>query len=56
VNGFSAELQRGAHHELSLAYRAGKNNMMVAVYRDRLRNPALTGVGAPAGQQWGSAE
>jgi hypothetical protein len=49
VNGFSAELQRGAHHELSLAHRAGKNNMMLAVYRDRLRNPALTGVGAPAG-------
>ena len=49
VNGFSAELQRGAHHELSLSHRAGKNNMMLAVYRDRLRNPALTGVGAPAG-------
>jgi len=50
VNGFSAELQRGAHHELSLAHRAGKNNVMLAVYRDRLRNPALTGVGAPAGE------
>jgi carboxypeptidase family protein len=49
VNGFSAELQRGAHHELSLAHRSGKNNMMLAVYRDRLRDPALTGVGTPAG-------
>ena len=49
VNGFSAELQRGAHHELSLAHRSGKNNMMLAVYRDRLRDPALTGVGSPAG-------
>src|SRR5258706_7157976 len=47
VNGFSAELQRGAHHELSLAHRTGKNNMMLAVYRDSLRDPALTGVGAP---------
>jgi hypothetical protein len=47
VNGFSAELQRGAHHELSLAHRSGKNNMMLAVYRDRLRDPALTGVGSP---------
>ena len=49
VNGFSADLQRGAHHEISLAHRAGKNNMMLAVYRDRLRDPALTGVGTPAG-------
>jgi len=49
VNGFSAELQRGAHHELSLAHRSGKNNMMLAVYRDRLRDPALTGVGSTAG-------
>lgn len=47
VNGFSPELQRGAHHELSLAHRSGKNNMMLAVYRDRLRDPALTGVGTP---------
>jgi hypothetical protein len=47
VNGFSAELQRGAHHEVSLAHRSGKNNMMLAVYRDRLRDPALTGVGSP---------
>jgi hypothetical protein len=49
VNGFSPELQRGAHHELSVAHRSGKNNMMLAVYRDRLRDPALTGVGSPAG-------
>ncbi len=47
INGFSAELQRGAHHELSLAHRSGRNNMMLAVYRDRLRDPALTGVGSP---------
>ena len=47
VNGFAPELQRGAHHEVSLAHRAGKNNVMLAAYRDRLRNPALTGVGAP---------
>ena len=48
VNGFSPEIQRGSHHELSLAHRAGKNNLMLAVYRDRLRDPALTGVGSPA--------
>jgi len=47
VNGFAPELQRGAHHEVSLAHRTGKNNMMLAVYRDSLRDPALTGVGAP---------
>jgi hypothetical protein len=47
VTGFAAELQRGAHHELSLAHRVGKNNVMLAVYRDRMRDPALIGVGAP---------
>ena len=47
VNGFSPELQRGAHHELSISHRAGRNSMMLAAYHDRLRDPALTGVGVP---------
>jgi len=47
VNGFAPELQRGAHHEFSLSHRIGKNNVMLAAYRDRLRDPALTGVGNP---------
>ncbi len=48
VSGFAPALQRSAHHELSLARRVGKNNMMVAVYRDRLRDTALVGIGAVA--------
>ncbi len=47
VNGFAPELQRGAHHELSIAHRSGRNNILLAAYRDRLRDPALTGVGNP---------
>ncbi len=49
VNDFTPALQRSSHHELSVSHRAGKNNLMFAVYRDRLRNTALVGVGAAAG-------
>ena len=49
VNDFTPALQRSSHHELSVSHRAGKNNLMLAVYRDRLRNTALVGVGAAAG-------
>jgi hypothetical protein len=47
--GFSSSLERAHHHELALSHRAGKNNLQVAVYSDRVADPALTGVGeAPA--------
>ena len=49
VNGFAPELQRGAHHEVSIAHRSGKNNVMLAAFHDRLRNTALTGVGTTTG-------
>ena len=49
VNDFTPALQRSSHHELSVSHRAGKNNLMLAVYRDRLRNTALVGVGTAAG-------
>jgi len=48
VNDFAPALQRSSHHEISVAKRAGKNNLMLAVYRDRLRNTALVGVGVAA--------
>ena len=48
VSDFAPALQRSSHHEISLARRAGKNNLMLAVYRDRLRNTALVGAGAVA--------
>jgi hypothetical protein len=44
---FSSSLERAHHHELALSHRAGKNNLQVAVYSDRVTDPALTGVGEP---------
>ncbi len=38
-------LQKAHHQEVSLSRRLGKNNLQVAVYSDRVANPALTGVG-----------
>jgi len=43
--GFSPGLERAHHHELALSRRVGQNNLQVAVYSDRVANPALTGVG-----------
>ena len=42
---FSPGLERVHHHEVSLSHRAGKTNMQVAVYSDRVLDPALTGIG-----------
>jgi len=42
---FSPGLERAHHHEVSLSHRAGKTNMQVAVYSDRVLDPALTGIG-----------
>jgi Carboxypeptidase regulatory-like domain len=42
---FSPALERAHHHEVSFSQRAGKTNMQVAVYSDRVLDPALTGVG-----------
>lgn len=43
--GYSPQIERAHHHELSLARRVGKNNLQVAVFSDRVGNPALTGTG-----------
>lgn len=43
--GFSPAVERAHHHELSVSQRVGKNKFQVAVYSDRVVNPALTGVG-----------
>jgi hypothetical protein len=45
VSDFAPALQRSSHHELSVAHRMGKNNLMLAAYHDRLRDTALVGVG-----------
>jgi hypothetical protein len=43
--GFSPSLERAHHHELSLSRRMGNTNVQVAMYSDRVADPALTGVG-----------
>jgi hypothetical protein len=45
IAGFSPALERAHHHELSVSRRVGKNNLQMAVYSDRVLDPALTGVG-----------
>lgn len=43
--GFSPKLESAHHHELSLSRRVGKNNLQVAVFSDRVGDPALLGTG-----------
>jgi Carboxypeptidase regulatory-like domain len=45
VNDFAPALQRSSHHEVSVARRMGKNNLMLAAFHDRIRDTALVGVG-----------
>jgi len=45
IADFAPSLQRAHHQEVSVSRRLGKNNLQVAVYSDRVANPALTGVG-----------
>ena len=45
IAGFSPALEHAHHQELSLSRRAGRTNMQVAFYSDRVTDPALTGVG-----------
>jgi Carboxypeptidase regulatory-like domain len=42
---FSSTVERAHHHELSLSHRVGDTNLQVAMYSDRVADPALTGVG-----------
>jgi len=43
--GFAAKVERAHHQELNLSRRMGKNNLQVAVFSDRVGDPALTGAG-----------
>ena len=43
--GFSPTVERAHHHELSLSRRMGNTNLQMAMYSDRVADPALTGVG-----------
>jgi len=45
VAGFTSTVERAHHHELSLSRRIGDTNLQVAMYSDRVADPALTGVG-----------
>jgi len=40
-----SSIERSHHHEVSLSRRAGKSTVELAVYSDRVVDPALTGVG-----------
>ena len=42
---FSSGQERVHHHEVSVSRRAGKTNVQVAIFADRVANPALIGVG-----------
>jgi hypothetical protein len=43
--GFAPALEKAHHQEIALSHREGKTSMQVAVYHDRVADPALTGVG-----------
>jgi len=42
---FSPAIEKAHHQEVALSHREGKTNMQIALYNDRLADPALTGVG-----------
>lgn len=43
--GYSPKIERAHHQEVSLSRRLGKNSVQVAVFSDRVVDPALTGIG-----------
>jgi Carboxypeptidase regulatory-like domain len=43
--GYTSRVERAHHQELSVSRRLGKNSVQVAVYSDRVSDPALTGLG-----------
>jgi hypothetical protein len=45
VSRFSPALEKAHHQEIAVSHHEGKTNMQVAVFRDRVVDPALTGVG-----------
>src|SRR5437899_4635054 len=45
LSGFAPRLEKAHHHEVSFSRRLGKPNVQVAMFSDRVVDPALTGVG-----------
>ncbi len=45
LSGFAPRLEKAHHHEVSFSRRMGKTNVQVAMFSDRVVDPALTGVG-----------
>jgi hypothetical protein len=45
VENFSATVERAHHHEVSLTHKEGHSRVQMAVFSDRITDPALTGVG-----------
>ncbi len=45
ISGFAPALEKAYHQEIALSHRSGDTNMQIAMYTDRVTNPALTGVG-----------
>jgi hypothetical protein len=43
--GYSAALEKAHHQEIALSHREGNSSVQVAMYSDRMTDPALTGVG-----------
>ena len=46
IANYQSSLERDHHQEISLSRRVGKNNIQLAAYTDRIKNPALAGVGS----------
>jgi len=42
---FAPKMESAHHHEVSVSHRAGKTNLQVAAFSDRITDPALTGTG-----------
>jgi Carboxypeptidase regulatory-like domain len=42
---FAPKMESAHHQEMSVSHRAGKTNLQVALFADRVANPALTGTG-----------
>jgi len=45
IAGYSPALEKAHHQEIALSHREGGTSMQMALYSDRVSNPALTGVG-----------
>ena len=43
--GFAPKMESAHHHEVSVSHRAGKTNLQLAAFSDRIGDPALTGTG-----------